>query len=1438
MSDKHRKEELKSELKQQVKSQAKNAGKQLKQLIKDLTPEQRDELLKRLTSKKKSTTLAPRAEGAEVPLSFAQEREWFRYRMFPEVAHNISGALRLDGTLSLEALQATLDEILGRHETLRASFTAAAGTPAQTICAATALPIDVVESSEADWPRRYAAEMAKPFDLSADLLMRATLLRLGAQSHILLLTLHHIAADGWSIGVVMRELTAFYAAHVSGRSRADVPALAIQYGDFAIWQREKTHDLSYWRTQLETLPPVLELAPDRVLHDNALTAERDHEAATCRSRLGAALKRDLEELSRAEDTTLFVTLLTAFMVLMMRCTGQEDVVIGSPASGRTRVETEPLVGLFLNTLALRAKLSPQLSFREAMSAVRGTVLEGLEHADVPVERIVQELGIQRTSNVHPLYETIFNFTPSAPRNIDLPGLHVHLEDAPALIEEFSTQLFVTELDGELELDLRYRKQRYSEERMSCFVEQYHAILQQVVADADQRVGALDLVTPRARALLPDPTMALDKPVQTSVPERIAAWIARTPDAPALANGGVMLTYAELGTRIDTLVEELRATGMQQGDVVAVRGKRSIDVIVAMCATLKAGGVLLTLSTDLPEHRHNVMLEEAHARFVVDAVDNARTAAVSAAGRAAVQRRDAAAPAGGTPAVHSQPATRNAAYVFFTSGSTGTPKGVLGTHEGLAHWLAWQRETFAVGPGDRCGQLTGISFDVVLRDVFLALTSGATLVLPAEDDLASAEATLRWLDRERITLTHTVPAVAETWLLTRTHRDTPRHPERGGGAGVSALRHPERGGGADVSALRHPERGGGAGVSEGSQVTQLEILRSRPTTHLAQDDGEEDGGTSLASLTRIFFAGEPLTATLVARWREAFPRCGAIVNVYGPTETTLAKCFYRVPETPLAGIQPLGNTIPNAQALVLTPERALCGIGEPGEIAIRTPFRTLGYINAAEENATRFVPNPFRDDAEDLLYLTGDRGVIGAGGLLGFRGRVDHQVKVRGVRVEPMEVTVTLQGAPGVASCAVIAREDGDDGPALVAYVVLENGAKENPGALQEFVAQRLPAAMVPSAFVFLDSLPLTANQKLDRDRLPAPEKARPNLRSRYVAPRDAIELQLVEIWEELLDIRPIGVTDRFFEVGGHSLLALRLLVEVEQRLGTKVPLPALFEEPTIAHLASVLRKNMDEWPLLVTLRGGEHPRKLFLVHPGGGILWNYVHLVRHLPAGVPVYGLQARGLDGKSVPHDDLERLAGDYIAEVRHVQPRGPYLLAGHSLGGTIAFEMARQLKESGDEVELLAMFDSALPKARSSADDARSLADMARTIERFVGKDTGITYETLCTLSSDAQVEYVANALERSDAFLPGHGAALTRNLLHVSKAHVEATRSYHARTSSVPITLIRARDAHPSEDETLGWSALSPVHVLWSPGDHVTMMSEPNVTSLAKMLAELVA
>lgn len=1390
--------------------------------ITQLSPEQLDLLRRRLAQAggRAETKLDRRApdEGGAVPLSFAQERVWYRDYLNPGGgSYNITVALRLEGTLSTAALSAALDEILRRHEALRSNFDAPSGVPVQTVSAPASLPVEFVDLSdlepaprESEARRRHAVEIRRGFDLSREHPLRATLVRLGAEEHMLLLAMHHIASDGWSIGVLLEELSALYTAFAQSRE-PNLPEPPIQYGDFAAWQRARLEagaldkGLAYWREQLDNPPPVLRPRPSRGERGGARPHEGYVEGATSCLRVGEELKKRLEELSRHEDTTLFTTLLASFMSLLLRSTGEQDILVGSPVSGRTRVETERLIGLFLNTVALRARLSPDFTFRQALAAVRRTVLDGLAHHEVPFERVVQELDPERRASGHPLFDILFNFTPSPPRRIELPNLRARYEEPPVTGAEFSTQLFITEADGALEIRLVYPVGRYTEAHMACFLEQLHAVLEQVVADPERRLDSLDLATPRSLALLPDPTVKLDEPTHPTVPRSIIEWVERAPERPALSQGGATLTYADFGERMLAVAGRLRAAGLRPGDVVAVAGARTPGVVVSMAGVLLSGGVLLTLSPDLPEQRRRVMLEEARARLLLrvggrsdggdewlrrvpglevvgvepggvlsDAPADLSHDASDADGRT-LSRRLAEA----LSFVETQGEERRPAYVFFTSGSTGKPKGVLGTHDGLAHFLDWQRETFEVGPGDRCGQLTGLSFDVVLRDVFLPLTSGATLVLPVDEDTASGEQTLRWLEREAISMLHTVPAVAETWLLKVT-----------------------------------------------SEVT-------------------------LSALRRVFFAGEPLTDALVGRFRRAFPRVGEIVNLYGPTETTLAKCFYRVPAEPRAGIQPLGVTLPQTQALVLTPRRTLCGVGEPGEIAIRTPFRSLGYINAPEENERRFVVNPFGVEQDDRLYLTGDRGVYAGGGVLEFLGRLDEQVKVRGVRVDPAEVATTLRACASVAACAVVAREDVREGPALVAYVVAADAASEDAARLQEFLRQRLPAAMVPSSFVFLAQLPLTPNGKLDRERLPAPDGVRPRTGTPYVAPRDAKELRLVQVWEELLNVRPVGVKDNFFEIGGHSLMALRMLMQVEQRLGRKVPLAALLERATVEHLAAFARRNEQGWPTVVSLWAAEHRLKLFLVHSGGGTALNYVHLVRHLAAEVPVYGLQARGLDGRGEPHRSIERMAADYVEEIRRLQTEGPYLLAGHSLGGVVAFEMARQLQEKGQHVALLALFDSLIstPAAEEfptvDERDAHTLAEMAAAVEGFTGKEVGVTYEELRALPADGQVNHVVAALERADALPFGLDAEATRNMLNVNRAHVAARRDYRPKVSPVQVTLFRASDARDVDGgaggsnnaggEDLGWGAVSgaPVRVIRTPGDHVTMMAEPHVKSLAEAL-----
>jgi amino acid adenylation domain-containing protein len=537
------------------------------------------------------------------------------------------------------------------------------------------------------------------------------------------------------------------------------------------------------------------------------------------------------------------------------------------------------------------------------------------------------------------------------------------------------------------------------------------------------------------------------------------------------------------------------------------------LIASMLGVLLSGGVLLTIDRNLPASRQRLMLQLAGAKRLLcigeSRVEAAWTQedepldliAVDAdTGRAARAISNLA--GAGLPEV----APDDAAYIFFTSGTTGTPKGVLGCHKGLSHFLQWQRETFGIGPGDRAAQLTGLSFDVVLRDIFLPLVSGATLCLPEEDFDLGANSMMAWLERESISLLHTVPTLASSWL-----------------------------------------------------------------TNLTQQ-------VSLCSLRRVFFAGEPLPEALVRRWRETFPQAGEIVNLYGPTETTLAKCFYRIPSEPSPGVQPVGHPLPQTQALVLGANNQLCGIGEIGEIVIRTPFRSFGYINASEENQRRFVKNPYRDDERDVLYFTGDRGRYRLDGALEILGRLDHQVKIRGMRVELGEIEALIGQHPAVAETLVVAREDPAGDKRLVAYVVSKQEAAVSISDLRSFLKERLPIYMVPAVFVPLNALPLTPNGKVDRRALPDPGKLHLEPEVAYVAPRSEVERTIVSAWQEVLQIEKVGVNDNFFDLGGHSLLLIQLQSKLQEVLNRDVSLIELFKYPTISSLAVYFSQEPREGP--------------------------------------------------------------------------------------------------------------------------------------------------------------------------------------------------------------------------------------------------------------------
>jgi amino acid adenylation domain-containing protein len=1049
-------------------------------------------------------------------LSFAQERLWFLNRMDPDNhSYNVASGLRLKGKLRRHALQKSLDEIVRRHEVLRTNFAAQDGSPVLVIHPVTGVQIREIDLAgkpasdrEAETADILAEEAQRSFDLSTGPLLRVLLLRLHEQEHILLVTVQHIVYDGWSGGVFLRELSVLYEAYAKGEA-SPLPELKMQYADYAVWQRQWLQgevlekQLSYWKQKLQGAPPVLELPLDR-----PRTAVQTYKGARESLALSSGFTEALKALSQRENVTLFMTLLAAFQVLLYRYTGSEDIVTGTPVANRTLVEIEDLIGFFVNTLVLRTDLSGDPTFREVLGRVRETTLDAYGYQDLPFERLVEELRPERNLSHAPLFQVFFNMASQQQNIANFYDMTVEPLMLPGMQSKFDLTLYVKEQSNNILLSIVYNADLFDSARIHEMLAQYQLLLERMTEEPQLRISGFSLVTQHSGRILPDPAEKLAEPCYEPVTHIFASWALRSPSTPAVSQGGHVRTYRELADSASMLARILVAQGMRPGEVTVLVGPRSYGFVTGFLAVFLSGGVILPIDQRLPADRQRLLLQEANTTRLLyigelRSEDAWMMEFVPSSFLLDPDEGHVVSPVNNPTNIENQMLPQlspdDPACIFFTSGTTGVPRGVLGSHKGLSHFLLWQRDTFSVSTEDRCAQLTGPSFDVILRDIFLPLISGAMICLPPKDIDISSEDILSWLAFEKITLLHIVPSLAQNWLL------------------------------------------------------------------------NQGGKTLLPQLRCIFFSGEPLTDQLVLQWRETLPGPGMIINLYGPTETTMVKSFFVVPSAIPPGIQSAGRPLPQTQTLVLSKTGQLCGIGEPGEIVIRTPFRTLGYINFPEEVSGRFVKNPFRDDKDDLLYYTGDLGRYCPDGSLDILGRMDDQVKIRGVRIEPAEVAAVLAGHPDVKACIVASRKDLRQETVLVAYVVPSSADRPAFSELGLYLGKRLPLVMVPSAFVFLESLPLTPNGKVDRRALPGPDLFQLDSAESFVSPGTPEEQSIAGIWSEVLGIQRIGIYDNFFALGGHSLLATRVVSRMNRIFNITIPLRSFFEAPTVSGLSSLMQ---------------------------------------------------------------------------------------------------------------------------------------------------------------------------------------------------------------------------------------------------------------------------
>lgn len=1036
------------------------------------------------------------------PLSPTQQGLLF-HSLFDERAvdaYTVQLVFDLDGPVDARALRAAWEALVRRHANLRAAFwQPRSGQPVQAITRDVTVPwreIDLADlhpaDREASLARLLRDDRGQRFDLARPPLLRLTLVKVEHQTYRLVLTHHHILLDGWSMQVLTSELLALYAQHGDPIGLAPVTP----YRDYLAWltNQDRPGATQAWAEALSGLREPTRLGTTAGAR-TAVVAE--HLTIDVPEDISASL----HDQARRLGVTLNTVIQGIWGLLLGRLTGSRDVVFGAAINGRPPEipGVATMVGLFITTLPVRIRLSPNESLSRMFTRLQD------EQGRLSAHHHLGLSEIQRQTGLGELFDTMTVFQ-NYPRRTDdaatpSGGLRISgvaFESAP----HYPLSLAAVPMpDRRLRLRLNYRGDptdrgsRFTPPNMRGLLGQVIHLLKQIAEDSDRPLKSYSLVSPDGSAALPDPCAPLVEECYLPVSDMIDAWVRSTPQAVAVEHGERRYTYAELGRSADQIAAALADRGLTDGDVVAVYGTPSPGLVAAMLAVVSTGGVLLTLDPGLPRHRLQLMLELANARFVISVADIPRSPGppFDVEGLQ-VLSVDAVTASAGVPRdlKPSTPDPTEPAYVFFTSGTTGVPKAVVGRHNSLSHFLVWQRDSFGIGPGDRCAQLTGLSFDVLLRDVFLPLVSGATLCVPVADDDAP-EDMIGWLASARITCVHAVPTLASAWL-------------------------------------------------------------QRPA------DAEP-----AATLRYAFFAGEALTDHLVSHWRQACPNA-RVINLYGPSETTLAKCWYEVPADPLPGVQPLGASLPGSQALVLADDQRLCGLGEIGEIVVRSPYRSLGYLNLPDDSPPTFVLNKHTSHAADLLYHTGDQGRYRLDGGLEFLGRSDRQVKIRGVRIEPDEVAATLATHSAVSQAIVATQADGEGTPALIAYLTTTQRTPPDVAQLRRYLAMRLPAAMMPAAFVVLDEMPLTANGKLDWRALPVPSLDSAAALS-HVPARSPVEEALCAIVEQVLALDGVGVHDDFFDLGGHSLLAMQVIGKVRSVLGMELPVRDLFEAPTVSALA-------------------------------------------------------------------------------------------------------------------------------------------------------------------------------------------------------------------------------------------------------------------------------
>jgi amino acid adenylation domain-containing protein len=1330
--------------------------------------------------------------------SLGQEQLWIHAQLTSELPiYNEPVTVRRTGPIDLPALKQSLNEIIRRHEAWRTNFATENGQLVQVINPPVDFDLPVADLRGLDETEREAEAMRlatmdarRPFQLNQGPLLRALLVHLSDDDHRLYLTLHQIIFDGVSLySVFLPELSALYEAFVKGQP-SPLPELPIQYADFADWQRRPAQneaikdELAYWRQQLAGAPTALELPTEK-----PRPPIQTYNGEQLSFILPQGLSEELKVLSRREGTTLFMTLLAAFQIVLHRYTQQDDLLVGTVTTSRKRSEFNELLGFFLNTLVLRTDLSGEPSFRDLLARVRQVTVDALAHGDVPVHQLVKELERERDLSRNPLFQVMFVLEPPLPA--PGPGWELSQVEVDAGIARVDLYLELDDRPEGLVGRIRYNCDLFEAASVEQLLSHFRTLLAGVVTNPERAISDYPLLTEteRTRNLnntvqpLNSYTPFARAEIEQSITERFASQVSKHPQRIAVKSRTHELSYEELSRSARQVAQAILKLQGADEERIALLFEHDSPMIAALLGTLQAGKTYVPLDPLYPQERLEYILADSQASALLTNDRNYALAQKLAGNHVQLINIDRLNATAESAAELPTVSPDRLAYILYTSGSTGQPKGVMQNHRNVLHYIQVYTNNLHLNADDRLTLLSSYCFDASVMDIYGALLNGATLC-PIDIREEGLDGLSERLADEAITVYHSTPTVYRYFLNTL------------------------------------------------------------PET------------ASLATVRLVVLGGEEVKRADVELYQKHFSDDCLFVNGLGPTEATVCLQNFIDKQTAVSGESvPVGFPVAATEVLLLNEA------GRPseifGEIAIKSEHVALGYWRNPEATAAAFSS---KGAQAARIYKTGDMGRRLADGSIKFEGRKDFQIKIRGFRVELGEIEATLAQQELVGECIVVAKDNAAGDKRLVAYVVPRRPTSIN-GELRAFLKQKLPDYMVPSSFVVLDSLPLTASGKLNRRALPAPDQLLQTKHERqltkFVAAQTQTEKLLVTIWADLLETPKIGINDNFFEAGGHSLLAVRLFCQIQKHFGRNLPLATLFQAPTIAQLAAILEQDQQgtsnaEWSSLVAITPVERIRQagrkqpFFCVHALGGNVLEYYDLANHLGQDQPFYGLQSAGLKGKHGAHTRVEDMAAHYIKEMRELQPRGPYFIGGRSLGGMIAFEMARQLRADGQEVGLLALLDtypSGYAKLLRDQSTLRARFDRAlsRTRAHLANlKGLSLTDKVfyLGAKSKFAPRKMKSQLWRRVYSSFENLGRPLPRALQDIQELNSMAVREYVPQVYNSRITLFWASsDLRAAVDFVGGWRALAgggiDVHEI--PGTHLDIIKEPHVTELARKLSD---